>query len=93
MTKKIAVILSLFFLAACSESQEDKVIAYCMDTLNVYSSVTKEQCVCFYNEASEKFSSTEIDKMVTSPAKKQEAALTKEGMMFLTIAHNSRCFE
>ncbi|OAT47290.1 hypothetical protein M997_1819 [Proteus hauseri ATCC 700826] len=93
MIKKFAVILSLFFITACSESQEDKVIAYCMDALNVYSKVTKEQCICFYNETDKKFSSTEIDKMVTSPAKRQEAELTKEGMMFLTIAHSSHCFE
>ncbi|HCH50254.1 MAG TPA: hypothetical protein DEV59_06160 [Proteus sp.] len=93
MIKKFAVILSLFFITACSESQEEKVIEYCMDALNVYSKVTKEQCICFYNEVDKKFSSTEIDKMVTSPAKKQETELTKEGMMFLTIAHSSHCFE
>ena len=43
MKKNLIVILSLFLslslLPACSESQENKVIEYCMDTLNVYRSM------------------------------------------------------
>lgn len=97
MKKNLIVILSLFsslsLLPACSESQENKVIEYCMDTLNVYSNVSKDQCLCFYNEASGKFSSTEIDRMVKSPPIKQDSTLTREGTMFLTIAHSSKCFE
>lgn len=93
MKKNLVVILSLFLLSACSESQESKVIEYCMDTLNSYSNVSKEQCLCFYNEASDKFSSTEIDRMVKSPPIKKDSTLTKEGTMFLTIANSSKCFE
>ncbi|WP_109400363.1 hypothetical protein [Proteus sp. TJ1640] len=93
MKKTLIVIFSLFLLPSCSESQENKVIEYCMDTLNIYSNVSKDQCLCFYNEASDKFSSTEIDRMVKSSPIKQESTLTKEGTMFLTIAHSSKCFE
>ncbi|MBG3131011.1 hypothetical protein I4674_14620 [Proteus mirabilis] len=93
MKKNLVVILSLFLLPACSESQENKVIEYCMDTLSIYSHVSKDQCLCFYNEASNKFSSTEIDRMVKSPPIKQNSTLTREGTMFLTIAHSSKCFE
>ncbi|CRL58865.1 MULTISPECIES: hypothetical protein [Proteus] len=93
MKKTLIVIFSLFLLPSCSESQENKVIEYCMDTLNIYSNVSKDQCLCFYNEASDKFSSTEIDRMVKSSPIKQESTLTREGTMFLTIAHSSKCFE
>ncbi|WP_109397338.1 hypothetical protein [Proteus faecis] len=93
MKKTLIVIFSLFLLPSCSESQENKVIEYCMDTLNIYSHVSKDQCLCFYNEASDKFSSTEIDRMVKSPPIKQNSTLTREGTMFLTIAHSSKCFE
>lgn len=93
MKKTLIVILSLFLLPACSESRENKFIEYCMDTLSVYSNVSKDQCLCFYNEASNKFSSTEIDRMVKSPPIKQDSTLTREGTMFLTIAHPSKCFE
>ncbi|WP_311751798.1 lipoprotein [Proteus columbae] len=93
MKKTLIVILSLFLLSACSESRENKFIEYCMDTLSVYSNVSKDQCLCFYNEASNKFSSTEIDRMVKSPPIKQDSTLTREGTMFLTIAHSSKCFE
>lgn len=93
MKKTLIFILSLFLLPACSESRENKFIEYCMDTLSVYSNVSKEQCLCFYNEASNKFSSTEIDRMVKSPPIKQDSTLTREGTMFLTIAHSSKCFE
>ncbi|MGA6363505.1 MULTISPECIES: lipoprotein [Proteus] len=93
MKKTLIIIFSLFLLSSCSESQENKVIEYCMDTLNIYSNVSKDQCLCFYNEASNKFSSTEIDRMVKSSPIKQESTLTREGTMFLTIAHSSKCFE
>ncbi|UDN37760.1 hypothetical protein LW139_09755 [Proteus vulgaris] len=93
MKKNLVIILSLFTLSACSESQENRVIEYCMDTLNIYSTVTNEQCLCFYNEARDKFSSTEIDRMIKSPPIKQDSTLTREGTMFLTIAHSSKCFE
>lgn len=93
MKKALIVILSLFLLPACSESRENKFIEYCMDTLSVYSNVSKDQCLCFYNEASNKFSSTEIDRMVKSAPIKQDSTLTREGTMFLTIAHSSKCFE
>lgn len=93
MKKTLIVILSLFLLPACSESRENKFIEYCMDTLSVYSNVSKDQCLCFYNEASNKFSSTEIDRIVKSPPIKQDSTLTREGTMFLTIAHSSKCFE
>nr|MBG3152411.1 hypothetical protein [Proteus mirabilis] len=93
MKKALIVILSLFLLPACSESRENKFIEYCMDTLSVYSNESKDQCLCFYNEASNKFSSTEIDRMVKSPPIKQDSTLTREGTMFLTIAHPSKCFE
>lgn len=93
MKKRLVIILPLFFLTACSESQESKVIHYCMETLNTYSQVNEEQCLCFYNEARDKFSSTDIDRMVKSPPIKKDATLTREGTLFLTIANSSKCFE
>ncbi|MEQ5323492.1 hypothetical protein [Proteus sp. fly-1008] len=93
MKKIVVVILYLFVLPACSESQENAVIEYCLDTLNVYSIVTKDQCLCFYNEVDNKFSSSEIDRMIQSSPIKKDSTLSREGIMFLTITHSSRCFE
>lgn len=96
MLKNLALLLFSVVLVGCSEETklQDQVVNYCMDELNMYGSVNREQCLCFFNEASKKLSKSELEEMTSDSLIKSKSPVINQGQMqFISIGHSSGCFD
>lgn len=95
MIKQFFLLILLFSLFGCGESQEDKVVAFCMNNLNKYqaNNVTKAQCSCFYQEVSQQLSESDIDEMTKDPFGSYGPLLNKAEANFVILGANSKCFK